>query len=107
MDMEPSLGKPEEAFLTHVQRTLRFGCDEATNDHLDSVEVEDGDGNVFRVDMVDKVFNSQLTKVFEGSNLDEIIDKMFVHMRMQVENPALANSRFVFNQVLFLDVSFH
>ena len=28
-------------------------------------------------------------------------------MRTQIENPALANSRFVFDRVLFLDVSFH
>ena len=32
---------------------------------------------------------------------------MFAHMRMQVENLALANSRFVFDRVLFLDVNFH
>ena len=32
---------------------------------------------------------------------------MFAHMRIQVENPALANSRFVFDQILFLDVNFN
>ena len=28
-------------------------------------------------------------------------------MRTQIENPTLANSRFVFDEVLFLDVNFH
>ena len=28
-------------------------------------------------------------------------------MKMQIENPALANSRFVFDEVLFLNVNFH
>ena len=70
------------------------------------VEV-DGDGNVFRVDEVRQVFNSWMMEVFQGSDLNEIIDKMFAHMKTQVKNPALANRRFVFNPVLSLDVSFH
>ena len=28
-------------------------------------------------------------------------------MKTQIENPALTNSRFVFDEVLFLDVNFH
>ena len=58
------------------------------------VEVEDGDGdgNVIRVDTVDKAFNSRMMEVFKGSNLKEIISEMFAHMKKQVENIALANS---------------
>ena len=59
------------------------------------VEVEDGDGNFIRVDTV--AFNSQIMEVFTGSNLNEIINEMFAHMRMQIKNPALASSRFVFD----------
>ena len=36
-----------------------------------------------------------------------MIDEMFAHTKTQIENLALANSRFVFDQVLFLDISFH
>ena len=32
---------------------------------------------------------------------------MFAHIKMQIENPALTNSRFVFDEVSFLDVSFY
>ena len=71
------------------------------------VEVGDGDRNIIRVNMVDKAFNSRMMEVFQGSNLNEVISKMFIHMQTQIENLALANSEFVFNQVLFLDVNFH
>ena len=70
-------------------------------------EVEDEDGSIIIVDMVDKVFNSHMMEVFQGSDLDEIIDEMLAHMRTEVENQALANSKFVFDRVLFLDVNFH
>ena len=32
---------------------------------------------------------------------------MFNHMKTQIENPTLANSRFMFNEVLFIDINFH
>ena len=63
------------------------------------VEVQDGD--VIRVDKGNKTFNSLMMEVFQGRNLDEGINKMFAHMRTQIENPALAYSRLVFNQVQF------
>ena len=28
-------------------------------------------------------------------------------MKTQIENPALANSRFIFDEVLFTDINFH
>ena len=37
--------------------------------------------------------------MFKGYNLGEIIEEMFAHMKTQVKNLALANSRFVFNGV--------
>ena len=33
------------------------------------VELEDGDGDIVRVDMVKKAFNSQMMEVFQGSDL--------------------------------------
>ena len=60
--------------------------------------MEDGDRNVIRADMVDKVFISRMTEVFQGSDLCKIIKEMFVHMKTQVKNSALTNSRFVFNR---------
>ena len=65
------------------------------------------DEDVVRVDTVKKAFNSHMTEVFWGSDLGEIIEEMFTHMKTQVENLALANSRFMFDRVLFLDINFH
>ena len=56
--------------------------------------------------MVKKALNSRMMEVFQGSDLGRIIEEMFAHMKMQVENPALVNSRFVFDRVLFLDINF-
>ena len=48
-----------------------------------------------------------MTSVYRGSDLDQIVDGMIANMKFQIENPALLNNRFVFNEVLFLDVNFH
>ena len=48
-----------------------------------------------------------MTNVHQGSDLEQIVDEMIAHMKTQIENPALLNSRFRFDEVLFLDVNFH
>ena len=59
-------------------------------------------------DRINKAFNSLMASVYRGSDLEKIVDEMFTHMRFQIENPALLNSRFIFDEVLlYLDVSFH
>ena len=69
--------------------------------------LEDDFGNIIGSDRVEKAFNSMMTEIHQGSNLDEIINEMLTHMIMQIENPALVNSRFVFYEVLFLDLNFY
>ena len=56
---------------------------------------------------VELAFNSLMTSVYRGSDLDQIVDGMISSMKFQIENPALLNSRFVFDEVLFLDTNFH
>ena len=58
-------------------------------------------------DRVELAFNSRMTNVHQGSDLDQIVDEMIAHMKTQIENPALLNSRFRFDEVLFLDANFH
>ena len=48
-----------------------------------------------------------MTIVYLGSETDQIVDRMIANMKFQIENPALLNSRFVFNEFLYLDVNFH
>ena len=59
------------------------------------------------IDRVRLPFNSRMTDIFQCSDLNEIINEMFAHIKTQIENPALANSRFRFDEVLFLDINFH
>ena len=58
-------------------------------------------------DLVELAFNSRMTNVYNLSDLDEIVNEMIAHMKGQIENPALLNSRFVFDEVLFTNVDFH
>ena len=39
--------------------------------------------------------------------MNEIVNEMIAHIKQQIENPALLNSRFVFDEVLHMDVDFH
>ena len=48
-----------------------------------------------------------MTNVYNLSDLDGIVNEMIAHMKGQIENPALLNSRFVFNKVIFTNVDFH
>ena len=52
-------------------------------------------------------FNSRMMEIFQGSDLNEKVNEMFTHMKTQIENPALTDSKFVFDEVLLLEVSFY
>ena len=56
---------------------------------------------------VELAFNSLMMNVYSGSNLDQIADGMIANMKIQIENPALLNNRFVFDKVLRLDANFY
>ena len=48
-----------------------------------------------------------MTEIFQGSDLNEIVNEMLAHMQTQIESSVLTNSRFVFDEVLYLEVSFY
>ena len=56
---------------------------------------------------VELALNSLMTSFYRGSDLDQIVDGMIANMKFQIENPALLNSRFVFDEVLYMDANFH
>ena len=56
---------------------------------------------------VELAFNSLMTSVYRGSETDHIVGGMITNMKFQIENPALLNSRFVFDEFLYLDVNFY
>ena len=59
------------------------------------------------LERVELAFNSLMTSVYRGSEMDQIVDGMITNMKFQIENPTLLNSRFVFDEFLYLDVNFH
>ena len=64
---------------------------------------EDEDGQ----ERVELAFNSLMTNVYRGSDLFKIVNEMIADMKFQIENPALLNSRFIFDEVLRLDTNFY
>ena len=56
---------------------------------------------------VDNCFNSCVTEVFQGSDVEELIRGMFVQLKTQVEHPALPKSSFTIDHVMHMDVDFH
>ena len=63
---------------------------------------EDEDGQ----EKVELAFNSLMTIVYRGGDLDQIVDGMIADMKFQIENPALLNSRFRFDEIPSLDTNF-
>ena len=58
-------------------------------------------------ELVELAFNSRMMIVHNLSEINEIVNEAIAHMKRQIENPALLNSRFVFDEVLFMDIDFH
>ena len=56
---------------------------------------------------VELAFYSLMMSVYQGSDLDQIVDRMIANMKFQIENPGLLNSRFIFDEFLSLAVNFH
>ena len=59
------------------------------------------------VEQVSLAFNSRMMTVYSLNDKNEIVSVMIEHMAQQIENPALRNSKFVFNRVLHMDIDFH
>ena len=59
------------------------------------------------VEIIDLAFNSRMLNVYNMSDIDEIAGQIITHMLNQTENPALANCKFVFKEVLRMDINFH
>ena len=59
------------------------------------------------VEQVSLAFNSRMMTVYNLNDKSEIVTAMIEHMAQQIENPALRNSKFVFDRVLHMDIDFH
>ena len=57
--------------------------------------------------LVELAFNSRMMNVYNLSDMKKIMNEMITYMKGQIENPVLLSSRFVFDEVLYIDVNFH
>ena len=60
-----------------------------------------------QVEHVDLAFNSRMTPVYNLNDIGEIVGSMIEHMSQKVENPALRDSKFVFDRVMQMEISMH
>ena len=96
---------------TYLAKTRRFLIDLLSKETRDRVVcsqattwirfVKDG------VEQVELTFNSRMLAVYNLSDMDEIASAMIEHMKQQIENPALRDSKFVFNGVIHRNIDFH
>ena len=59
------------------------------------------------VEQVSLAFNSRMMTVYSLNDKNEIVTAMIELMAQQIENPALRNSKVVFDRVLHMDIDFH
>ena len=59
------------------------------------------------VEQVELVFNSRMLAAYNLSDMNGLVSKMVAHMVQQIENPALRDSKFVFDGVIHVDINFH
>ena len=59
------------------------------------------------IESVELAFNSRMLAVYNLSDMGEIVSEMIEHMQQQIKNPALRNSKFVFDGVIHMDIDFH
>ena len=58
------------------------------------------------IESVELAFNSRMLAVYNLSDMGETRSAMIEHMQQQIENPALRDSKFVFDGVIHMDIDF-
>ena len=59
------------------------------------------------LEQVELAFNNRMLAVCNLSDMGEIATAMIEHMEQQIENPALRDSKFVFDGVIHMNIDFH
>ena len=56
---------------------------------------------------VEMPFNSLMTKFFQGSDINDLIQRMLIYIKTQVENPRMPESGFSLDKIMHLYINFH
>ena len=51
--------------------------------------------------------NILMTELFEGRDINDLIQRMVAHIKTQVENPRIPESGFTLNKIMHLYINFH
>ena len=105
LDVDTFFNRIRKELIELIKRELRTRTSARiqTTAWIRFVRDDDEEGQ----ERVELAFNSLMTSVYRGSETDQIVDGMIANMKFQIENPALLNSRFVFDEFLYLDANFH
>lgn len=50
---------------------------------------------------MEKVFNSMMIEIFQGSDNEELLQHMFAMIQVRIENPMLPKSQFTLDSVMY------
>ena len=56
---------------------------------------------------VEMPFSRLITDIFEGSDTNDLIQRMLAHIKTQVENPQMPESGFTLDKIMHLYINFH
>ena len=56
---------------------------------------------------VEMPFNSLMTEFFEGSDINDLIQRIPTHIKTQVENPRMPENGFTLDKIMHLYINFH
>ena len=78
--------------------------------HFDAEELEelglDEVPGVYNV-IVEKVFNSKMMEIFQGSYIEEILSQLFAYIKTQIENSALPKRGSTQDSIMHVDINFY
>ena len=55
-------------------------------------------------ELITLAFSSRMTPVYYLNDIDSLVQSMIEHMTQQVENPALSDSKLVFDRIMYMDI---
>ena len=77
-----------------------------TPDAEDLEGAEDIEGTGDQYIRIEMPFNSLMTEFFNGSNIEELLERMFGHIKTQTENPKFPESAFTLDHIMHLYINF-
>ena len=104
MDVDTFFNRIRKGLIELIKRELKTRTSARIQTTVWIRFVRDDEEGQERVELA---FNSLMTSVYRGSEPDQIVDGVIANMKFQMENSALLNSRFVFDEFLYPDVNFH